>query len=355
MTAINIGTGADGPLASLEFNTKYDTTFFPSDLADTPYFIIFRAKKEFKFSDLADAKKRFTNVNKNDGEFGDFEGEINVEKNDLINKVIGGVNIVGNAFKTLSDTFGIDIVQPAHSFALPIPANLATAYNAQYNSQAALGPLGAAARDIAASLEDSSSLSKSIIDAIVEQDFKRKDATGILANLGIAVAEADSFTSGAIGALLGRGAAGAVAGAAAGAIGSGIPVGLGIARNPHIANVFEGVNFRQHSFQYKLIAKNKKESDALRDLIRNFKFHMAPDYQSAGHVFTYPSKFQIILRAGDYLFKIGDSVLTSFEVNYNGEGAPYFFEDTNAPYAVDISLSFTEDTIVTKKEIRQGR
>ena len=127
------------------------------------------------------------------------------------------------------------------------------------------------------------------------------------------------------------------------------------ARNPHIANVFTGVNFRQHSFEYKLIAKNKKESDAIRDLIHNFKYHMAPDYRASDHVFTYPSKFQILLRAGDYLFKIGDSVLTTFDVNYNGEGAPYFFEDTNAPYSVSIVMTFIEDTIVTKREIRQGR
>ena len=82
---------------------------------------------------------------------------------------------------------------------------------------------------------------------------------------------------------------------------------------------------------------------------------MAPDYSSSNHIFNYPSQFQIILRAGDYLFNIGDSVLTSFDVNYTGEGGPYFFEDTNAPYSVAINLSFTEDTIVTKKEIRQGR
>ena len=119
--------------------------------------------------------------------------------------------------------------------------------------------------------------------------------------------------------------------------------------------MFTGVGFRKHNFQYKLIAKNEKESEAIRDMIRNFKYHMAPEYTFQNHVFNYPSQFQIILRAGDYLYKIGDSVLSDFEVNYTGEGAPYFFEDTNAPYSVTMSLSFTEDTIVTKKEIREGR
>jgi len=362
MTAINIGTGADGPLASLEFNTKYDTTFFPSDLADTPYFIIFRAKKEYRFSQLADVKPKFIQTSGGGSSTTDpVTGEINIEITrfgrkpaDLVNTVLAGVKKVGGAFKTLSEDFGIDIVQPAHSFALPIPSNLSTSYNAQYNT-ADLGPLGAEARNVAAgTVGQSNSLTKNLIDAVKNQDYTSDDLKGVLGNLGIAVAGAETATSALIGALSG-GVAGAAAAAAAGSIGTGALVGLGIARNPHIANVFTGVNFRQHSFQYKLIAKNKKESDAIRDLIRNFKFHMAPDYKAERHVFTYPSKFQIILRAGDYLFKIGDSVLTSFEVNYNGEGAPYFFEDTNAPYSIDINMTFIEDTIVTKKEIRQGR
>ena len=67
MPTINIGNdGADGPLASLELNTKYDTTYFPNDLADTPYFIIFRAQKEYKFSQLADVKVNYTESRKAD-------------------------------------------------------------------------------------------------------------------------------------------------------------------------------------------------------------------------------------------------------------------------------------------------
>ena len=82
---------------------------------------------------------------------------------------------------------------------------------------------------------------------------------------------------------------------------------------------------------------------------------MSPEYKAQDHLFNYPSQFEIQLRAGDYLFEFGDSILTNFTVNYNGEGAPYFFEETNAPYSVSIDMSFRETSIVTKKEIRQGR
>lgn len=341
MPAINFGSGDDGPLASLEFNTKYDTTFFPSDLADTPYFIIFRAQKEYKFSQLADVKRKYDETS---DEFVDSIG----------NRILRGIQKVGEFGKIL-EGLGVNITQPAHSFALPIPFNLSTSYNAQYNN-VDLGVGGSIARNLAQrTASGSGSLVSNVLDAIKAGDeFSADNLKGIIGNAAIGVAGADTATSTLIG-LLGGGAVGAAVGAVAGNIGTGLLVGLGIARNPHIANVFTGVNFRTHQFEYKLIAKNKKESDSIRELIRNFKFHMSPDYNGSDHVFTYPSKFQIILKAGDYLFKIGDSVLTEFSVNYNGEGAPYFFEDTNAPYSITINMVFVEDTIVTKKEIRQGR
>ena len=351
MPTINIGNdGADGPLASLELNTKYDTTYFPNDLADTPYFIIFRAQKEYKFSQLADVKVNYAESRKAD----DFVGP-GERKDGFVNTIKEGVRIVGGFAKALQ-SIGIDITQPAHSFALPIPSNLNTSYNAQYNNNAELGVAGQAARNVAAGMGNKTgSFTQNLVDSVKESEVLGvENISGMMKNLGIAAAGADTLTTALAGALVG-GSLGATVGAALGSIGTGALRGLGVARNPHLANVFTGVNFRQHTFQYKLIAKNEKESEAIRDLIRNFKYHMAPDYRASDHVFLYPSKFQIILRAGDYLFKIGDSVLTTFDVNYTGEGAPYFFEDTNAPYSVTINMTFVEDTIVTKREIRQGR
>ena len=103
------------------------------------------------------------------------------------------------------------------------------------------------------------------------------------------------------------------------------------------------------------IAKNKKESDTIRDMIFSFKKAMAPSYTLGDHVFQYPDQFDITLAAGNYLFKFGRSVLTQFDVNYTGEGTPAFFEETGAPYSVTLSMSFQETEIVTKREINQGR
>lgn len=355
MPLIEFGNGDSGPLASLEVGTRYTTTTFPEDLSESPYFILFRAKKEYRLSDLQQALPTGVGPVAPDGSTPISIFRSGSTVNNIINRVGSVVNRVGGFFETLEGIgAGVKVSLPSHSFALPIPANLATSYNAQYDTPS-LGPLGAAARNIGASFEgDRGSIYSSIREALESSgELNSENLRGVLTNLGVAVAgQAD--VSAIAGAAIG-GPVGAIIGAAAGNVGQGALAGLGIARNPHIANVFTGVNFKTHSFQYKLVAKSKKESDAIRDLIRNFKYHMAPSYAAGDHLFEYPSQFEIQLRAGDYLFEFGDSILTDFTVNYNGEGAPYFFEETNAPYSVTIDMSFKETSIVTKREIRQGR
>ena len=369
--------GADGPLASLEVGAKYDTTYFPIDLSESPYFIVFRAQNKYKMSELGDVKTKFV--------LGDYLADSAEQLTEsLLDKVDSrlslntdstaqpkqaeqssgfasflstGIKAVGGFGKAL-EKLGIELSQPAHSFALPIPSNLSTQYKAGYNIGKELGALGDVGRSVAENFEPTgegllNDLSAAITNSnqVSTDNFK-----GILGNFGIQALEQGVGTSALVGGLLSKiPLAGAGIGAGLGALGTGVLRGAGVARNPHIANIFTGVDFRTHTFQYKLIAKNEKESRIIRDLIRNFKYHMSPDYRASDHVFTYPSQFQIIIRAGDYLFKIADSVLTTFDVNYTGEGAPYFFEDTNAPYSVTISMSFTEDTIVTKREVRAGR
>lgn len=342
MPQINFGSGADGPLASLDFATKYETTSFPDDLAESPYFIVFRANQKYKLSSLSD-----TFVDTATGVTKVFGGS----NNNFVNKVIGGVQKVGGFFKKLEDN-GIDISIPSHSFALPIPTNLRTGYNAQYAAES-LGPFGSIARDVASKVDSTGkSVYRSLKDAIADANLSTSDFSGALANMAMSAAESENAAL--IGILTG-GVGGGLLAASAGNIAGGAFAGLRIARNPHLANVFTGVDFKTHTFTYKLIAKNKGESDAIRSMIQNFKYHMAPRYRAENHIFEYPSEFDIILKAGDYLFNFGTSVLQSFDVDYTGEGSPHFFEDTNAPFSVSITMTFRETTIVTKKEIQQGR
>jgi len=352
------GEGGSGPLASLELGTKYTTTSFPEDLSESPYFILFRAKKDYRMSSLQQAlQEQGPGPGGSDSTTGDVGG------NSFLSKIGSGIRKVGKFFDTLENA-GIRISLPSHAFALPIPASLQTGYNANYDSSTGLGAAGNLAKAAGEAFERTDrAFVEDLKSAVEKANISNEDLKGTLGQMGMSVVEGTDIST-LVGTILGQAAAGGVgagigaaAGAAAGNIGRGALVGLGVARNPHLANIFQGVNFKTHSFQYKLIARSKKESDAIRDLIRNFKYHMAPSYKAGfnDHIFEYPSKFEIQMRAGDYLFEFGESVLTNFSVNYTGEGGPAFFEQTNAPYAVTIDLSFTETSIVTKKEIRQGR
>mgnify|MGYP005990233873 FL=1 len=156
---------------------------------------------------------------------------------------------------------------------------------------------------------------------------------------------------------------GAGAGAAAAEGAKGAMFGMGVARNPHMAQVFKNIKFRSHSFDYKFSPKNVKEQETLTKIIRLFKLAMHPKYMFGDHMFSYPAQFDIDIISGQsnrHFYNIGVSVLTDMSVNYLPNGPhmheitvsnPDFTESTKAPVAVNMSLKFTEIKIVTQKEI----
>ena len=321
-----------GPLINLEAPTTYNVSKFPSDIADTPYFVIFRSISR-------------TNA------AGSLLGKVF--------KKLGAKNVNAAGTGLNFGQLNISTKIPTKGYALPIPSNLSTSYNARYSNEG-LGALGSMGRRLGSNFEspedfNAQSISDSISNAVRESEFGTGDLTGGAANMAISAVEGGAGAAAIVSKLLGSssGAAALAAGVVQGLRGG--LVGAGIARNPHLAAIFTGVDFRTHTFEYKLIAKNKKESDTLRDMIRGFKYAMAPNYALGDHIFQYPNEFDITLCAGPYLFKLGRSVLTQFNVNYTGEGTPAFFESTAAPYSVTISMSFQETSIVTKREINQGR
>jgi hypothetical protein len=130
----------------------------------------------------------------------------------------------------------------------------------------------------------------------------------------------------------------------------------GVALNPYQAVVFQSPNFRQHQFQYTLFAKNEKESESIKGIIRRMKSAMLPNFTgTAGGFFSYPFIFDIgFVGAGDFLFKIAPSVLTDFTVDYHGDGTPSYFGTTRAPTNVKINMTFQELVILTQKDVLEN-
>lgn len=240
------------------------------------------------------------------------------------------------------------------SIILPIPSNLGVEYAAGYSNEN-LGALGAAAQgsiggaELGGAMGDLSNTINQKI-AAVKDAFKNdtSDAAVRTGAAGVGIAA----VAGAIG------GAGLLGGALAAGGLEGIPTGFiqneGIAINPHMAVVFQGVDFRTHQFQYKFMAKNQTESDRLKHMINTFRYYMLPEYEfgteRAGFAFKYPDEFTIEFadKVKPYLYDIGTCVMTGMSVNYNGEGVPTFFETTGAPVSIDITLSFQETRVLTR-------
>ena len=236
---------------------------------------------------------------------------------------------------------------------LPMPSNLGTQYNSQYSAEA-IGPLGNFGAETGANIRKAASGNMSgqqFVGSLVESftgPGAKAAVAGGLANIGVQAAEEGIGTLAAL--ATGGLGAGAAAAAATQAFKAGM-AGAGIARNPHLATLFTGVNFRSHSFEYKFVPRNRFESNRLRFIIQQFKYHMAPSYAAEGHFFNYPEQFDIEFHYPRYLFDIGASVLTDFKVNYHGEGGSFYFDETNAPVSVSLSMTFQELTINTKENI----
>lgn len=130
----------------------------------------------------------------------------------------------------------------------------------------------------------------------------------------------------------------------------------GTAINPFQTVLFKAPNFKKHAFTWKLIPRNSKESEKIREIIERLKYHSSPGISQAGGVFfSYPEILEIQLFPNDvYLYKFKPCVVESVTVNYAPNG-PSVYRETGAPTAVEISLGIQEIEYWTKNDYSAGR
>lgn len=146
----------------------------------------------------------------------------------------------------------------------------------------------------------------------------------------------------------------------------------GKAFNPYMENVFKGVGFRQHPFQFKFLIRSADEGVQVKGIIKTLKEAMHPDFDGDNNKFLkIPDLFDIRFvrneAAGstgggvttDVLYKFKPCVLTALTVNYTPDGYYTVPGDIitgkwdNISLAVDISLQFKETQILTKKDFKE--
>lgn len=115
--------------------------------------------------------------------------------------------------------------------------------------------------------------------------------------------------------------------------------------NPNVELLFNGPQLRPFSFSFRMISRNKKESEQIKGIIKFFKKNMAVK-RDTGIFLRAPNTFLIkYLQKGaeehKSINKIKECALIGFDVNYTPQGSYMTYEDgTMASY--NITLAFKE-------------
>ena len=138
----------------------------------------------------------------------------------------------------------------------------------------------------------------------------------------------------------------------------------GIIINPNMELLFNGPGLRSFNFAFTLIARNKKEADEIKMIIRTLKQRMSakrtidafgPDQIGGGFLQT-PDVFKIRYMSGStdhpFLNKFKFCALKDIGVNYAGNNQYMSYED-GTPVCVIIALAFQELSPVYNEDYNQ--
>jgi hypothetical protein len=229
---------------------------------------------------------------------------------------------------------------------LPMPANLSVDYNPTYtSSDLGAGMSGALLKAGDRAMYDNTDipLSSAVGGAIAGAGIS------IIKGVGSVLRTAITAGGGTDAEMKGEGIGAAV-----------LKVSAGVAENPHKIVLFTGVNFRDHTFSWKLSPRNRRESDLIRTIINMFTYYSHPEYVAGGLYFKYPEFFKIRFRHPEYLFDLQPAVCTNVKVDFHGQGTPAYVRMADgsgppAPAEITFSLSFKETEIITKDFLNKER
>jgi hypothetical protein len=124
-----------------------------------------------------------------------------------------------------------------------------------------------------------------------------------------------------------------------------ISIASGMSLNPFMAVLFDHPEFRTYNFSWKLMPKNKGESDTLRNIITTLNAGILPTLAIGSLAYNYPKVADISINTPDqsgYLFQFKKAVIKNMTVNYAAGNELAFFRGSSAPAAVEINLQIQE-------------
>lgn len=137
-------------------------------------------------------------------------------------------------------------------------------------------------------------------------------------------------------------------------------VSIGVQRtmNPNTRAMFKGVNLREFSFNFKMIANSQREAIAIERIVNHFRTELYPDVINALNVpiaYEMPNAFSIQFthrNSEAKMPKLEYCFLRNVQTVYNATGAA--FHPDGRPNEVDMTLNFIEMRTLNKKDIMAG-
>jgi hypothetical protein len=155
-------------------------------------------------------------------------------------------------------------------------------------------------------------------------------------------------------------------------MGTGLSLGiLGQIQNPMLEMAYTSPNFRKFQFDFFFYPRDESEAMQVQNILDRFKYHQAPEFgqgvdRDMGATLRPPSEFDI-----KFYYGAGENpnipqlasgcVLETIDVNYAPNGAQFYevpgenlpkLGRTGMPVGVQLTLNFTETTILTKNDLR---
>ena len=137
----------------------------------------------------------------------------------------------------------------------------------------------------------------------------------------------------------------------------------GTVLNPRLELTFNGIDRRTFSYSFKMMPKSEKEADNVDQIVRMFRFYMAPSFEGGlqDRTMIVPATFDVTYmmnngKVNEYLNRVSTCVLESCNVTYGGERVQFFRPNEKGapPVETNIELQFKEIDLITRERLALG-
>lgn len=137
-----------------------------------------------------------------------------------------------------------------------------------------------------------------------------------------------------------------------------VSIGLQRAINPNTRSVFKGVNLREFTFTFKLIANSQREAIVIENIVKHFRSQAYPESIGSpnfpiGYKFPNAFSLQFTHRGKEAKIpKLERCFLRGVQTVYNSTGAAFHVD--GRPNEIDLTLNFIEMRTLNKDDVFGG-